>query len=68
MGADDVVYCLIPDRDTLYERGDQVNVVGAADGRLDLIEHPSGDYEVVDCRRIEHEELIVLRVGLRPRH
>ena len=67
MAAESVVYRFFPDRDTLYEPGDQVNVVRAADGRADLIEHPSGDYEVMFCERTEHEGRIVLRVGLRPR-
>jgi hypothetical protein len=68
MDAEDVIYRLFPDRDTQYEPGDQVNVVRAPDGRANLIEHPSGDYEVVLCERTEHEGRIVLRVGLRPRH
>ena len=68
MAADDVLYNLFPDRDSLYEPGDQVNVITDPHGRPDLIEHPSGDYEVVECNRIEHAGVIMVRVGLRPRH
>jgi hypothetical protein len=68
MDTDDIVYRLFPDRDTSYAPGDQVNVVEGSDGRPDLVEHPSGDYEGVECTRIEYAGLLMLRAGLRPRH